>query len=288
MVDDLIAGSERRRYGAVMPSLPDSEIYLLVRTFFGDDAGWDELTAIVAEETDEGFVATVQVVDDVQFDGYSPAELEVAHPHRNDGWDVLYIADELAVTQPAHPLLLIRVGNSEDRPFRCRADRLHEVDANLSLANLDWDDFRDQVDESGVYGGLEMTGVATDQRPTMPEVAAHAAASSEPITIAVPAQLWSAMVMDLQTAPTDSLGDTNHKQIAAIATRLMESIWDDRTVAPRMGLDDDVIVTFAARDWAFIRERARRLGRYYGLMLDGDSYGDAVPAIVELLSRDPL
>src|SRR5690348_3559069 len=118
-----------------MPSLPESDIYLLVRTYFGDDVGWEALKAVIDEGSEEGFFATVHYVDDHQFDGFTSEALDDAHPHRDSGWDVMYVADEQAITHPAHPLLLVRVGSSEDLPFRCRANALYEVDANLHLAN---------------------------------------------------------------------------------------------------------------------------------------------------------
>jgi hypothetical protein len=186
-----------------MPSLPESDIYLLVRTYFGDDAGWDALKALIEEGSEEGFFANVQYVDDRQFDGFSSKALEDAHPHRDSGWDVMYVADEQAITRPVHPLLLVRMGNTAELPFRCRADALYEIDANLSLANLDWDDFRDQVDASGVYGGVEAAQPPTDPA-TNPLVAAHRSGSDKLITITVPPDIWWEMHEDLFEAPIDS------------------------------------------------------------------------------------
>ena len=88
---------------------------------FGDDAGWDALRAEIAEGSEEGFFANVEYVDDRRFEGLSAEALEAAQPHRDDGWDVMYVADERAIKEPVHPLLLVRVGSSEDCPFRCRA-----------------------------------------------------------------------------------------------------------------------------------------------------------------------
>jgi hypothetical protein len=132
-------------------------------------------------------------VDDRQFEGFSVDALEAVHPHRADAWDVMYVADERAINEAVHPLVVVRVGSREDLPFRCRVDELYGVDANLSLANLDWDDFRDEVDESGVYGGVEVLTGPQPERPTDPAVAAYNSASDAPITIsvpAVPANLW--------------------------------------------------------------------------------------------------
>jgi hypothetical protein len=239
-----------------MPSLPKSDIYLLVRTYFGDDAGWDALKALIDEGSEEGFFANAQYVDDRQFDGFSSKALEDAHPHRDSGWDVMYVADEQAITHPAHPLLLVRVGSTEELPFRCRADALYEVDANLSLANLDWDDFRGQVDASGVYGGVEVAPPPTDPA-TNPLVAAYRSASDELITINVPPDIWWEMHEDLFEAPIEAHG-IGYKEVSAIAKRIYNEIMEGDAVVPRMQPDDDVVVTLPAKGWAFIRERARQ------------------------------
>jgi hypothetical protein len=274
-----------RCYRSAMSSLPESEIYLLVRTYFGDDAGWNALTAVIAEGSEEGYFATVEYVDDRRFEGFSVEALEAAHPHRADGWDVMYVADERAIKEPAHPLLLVRVGSREELPFRCRADLLYEVDANLSLANLDWDDFRDQVDESGVYGGVAIAGPPTDPA-TNPLVAAYQSGSDDLITISVPPELWWEMHEDLFEAPMDAEG-IGYKEVIAIAKRIYDKIDEGDAVVPRMRPEDDVVVTFQAKDWAFIRERARR--RMSRVRIEDDNgrrqRGIVRGQIVELVAR---
>ena len=76
-----------------MPLLPESEAFLLVRTHFGDDKAWTALRAIVDNETEEGFVPTVEYVDDPRFAGFSVEDLTAVHPHRADDWDVMYVAE---------------------------------------------------------------------------------------------------------------------------------------------------------------------------------------------------
>jgi hypothetical protein len=59
-----------------MPRLPDSEIFLLVRTYFGMDDSWEALREMIEEGSEEGFLANVIFVDDRQFEGFSVEELE--------------------------------------------------------------------------------------------------------------------------------------------------------------------------------------------------------------------
>jgi hypothetical protein len=270
-----------RCYRSAMPSLPDSEIYLLVRTYFGDDASWDALRGEIEEGSEEGFFANVEYVDDRQFEGFSVEALEAAHPHRADGWDVMYVADERGIREPAHPLLLVRVGSAEDLPFRCRADLLYEVDANLSLANLDWEDFRDQVGASGVYGGDEIAE-APAERPTNPVVAAYRSASADPITIrvpGVPSNLWADIFNDLWEAPLDE-PEVGYKEVQAISRQNVE-----RDQPTKEQPEDDAVITLPANEWVFIRERARRLQSMYAIGYTDGRRREAAGQIIELISR---
>jgi hypothetical protein len=44
--------------------------------------------------------------------------------------------------------------DEDRRPFRCIPAELWAVENNLNIANMDWEDFADEVDASGVYRGL--------------------------------------------------------------------------------------------------------------------------------------
>jgi hypothetical protein len=267
-------------------SLPESDIYLLVRTWFGDETAWRQLQAVIDEGSDEGFSANVEYVDDRTWDGFSVTALEAVHPNRESGWDVMYVADQRAVTEPAHPLLVVRVGSTVDAPFRCRADLLYEIDANLSLANLDWDDFASDMDESGVYGGVEDPSTL----PAAPEnaaVAAYRRGSDRLLTISlpsVPESFWFRITNELEETGLHSIGETGLKDVTAIADRIVSR---DREQPPRMTIEDDAVITLKEREWAFIIERMRRLETrtFRDAHDDGRPDGPTARRIVDLLTR---
>jgi hypothetical protein len=238
----------------VVARLPESEIYLLVRTYFGADDAWQALRELIEAGSEQGFLANVVFVDERRFEGFSIEELEAVHPHRSDGWDVMYVADERAVKESSHPLLVVRVGRPEDLPFRCRADWLHEVDANLSLANLDWDDFRGQIDESGVFGGVDVLAAPARPRIIDPAVQAYESASDELVTISVPPDAVWEICEDLSEAVADWDGVGN-MEVVAIAETIIRRINE----APNQQRpEDSAVLTLSAAQWVFIRERAAR------------------------------
>jgi hypothetical protein len=136
-----------------------------------------------------------------------------------------------------------------------------------------------------VYGGIEVVTALAGERPTDPAVAAHNSTSDDPITITVPPKLWFEIHEDLYEAPMFATG-IGYKEVGAIATQITKQIMDGDAVVPRMRPEDDVVVTLPAKDWAFIRERARQLQLMYGTEDDdGRQRGIGGGQIIELMWR---
>jgi hypothetical protein len=74
----------------------------------------------------------------------------------DDGASVLFIADSTALTSPDHPVLVVDLLDDGRRPFRYIPPELWGVDNNLNIANMDWTDFADAVDEGGVFRGFPL------------------------------------------------------------------------------------------------------------------------------------
>jgi hypothetical protein len=61
------------------------------------------------------------------------------------------IAGSKALTSPDHPVLVLDPLDDGRRPFRCIPPGLWGAENNLNIANMDWVDFADAVDEGGVF-----------------------------------------------------------------------------------------------------------------------------------------
>ena len=134
----------------MLPKLSGSE---LVRTDFTDSAAWEQASTEAQQENADGFRACIEPVSDPAFDGLSWEVVKAAVPADDDEGAVLFIADAVALASPEHPILVVDL--LEDRPpFRCIGSQLWGVENNLSIANMDWEDFADAVDDDGVFRGF--------------------------------------------------------------------------------------------------------------------------------------
>jgi hypothetical protein len=137
---------------------------LLIRTGFSSERSWEALCAGVHTPSEEGFLATVDIVDDHAYQDLTAAQLRDLIPEPFDGPHFFFVADANALASTGHPLLVVPVPYPEPEyaylneppraEFRVVVARLWSVENNLSLANMDWAEFADSVDEDGVFRGF--------------------------------------------------------------------------------------------------------------------------------------
>ena len=133
-------------------TLPKSNCSLLVRTNFDKDSQWDALVNAVAQETEDGFRAYVEFVDDVGNDGLSWQDARAAVLASGQQTSVLFLADARAVESSGHEIFVVSLLEDVE-PFRCIARELWGVDNNLNISNMDWEEFANATTD-GVFLGF--------------------------------------------------------------------------------------------------------------------------------------
>ena len=131
--------------------LPPSEYATpLLRTEYSMEERWRDLLERIATPSPDGFLANVTVVSDPRLDGMTADDIQgLASAGRRP--ILTLVADTRALTDDGFPILVVDTYGRDQRSFRVTAACLWSVENNLSLANLDWEDFADNVDPDGVY-----------------------------------------------------------------------------------------------------------------------------------------
>lgn len=131
---------------------------LIIRTNYDDEAAWHAVVADLMQpwgENDE-FEARAHLVDDPVWAEAVPDEI-LAAVSRDENLSVVFVADHVTVQSAQHALLALNMwGEEEDldpmyyqelidspspREFRTAPAAVHAVHANLSLANVDFEEF---------------------------------------------------------------------------------------------------------------------------------------------------
>jgi hypothetical protein len=129
----------------------DTENTPLIRTDFSAEAAWREVVDAVNRDWEFGFRALVSIIDDPRFDGWTVEQL-VASPHANRQ-AILLVADAKTMTHAERLVLCVDLIGS-GKPFRVILPQLWSVENNLSLANMDYEEFAGATDGDGVFRGF--------------------------------------------------------------------------------------------------------------------------------------
>jgi hypothetical protein len=135
-------------------NIPETQNALVLRTDFSDDSAWESLCAAIRRPVGI-FLANVEFVSDSAFAGLA-AEQVLALIPQDSQHTFLFIVDDLALTHPDHPILVMDVFWERGRTFRVIPSEMWSIENNLSLGNMDFEDFADSVDADGVFRGFPM------------------------------------------------------------------------------------------------------------------------------------
>jgi Domain of unknown function (DUF6924) len=137
-----------------MKQIPTTENALVLRTDFSDQAAWEKICAIIREPvSDLQFLANVEFVNDMEYAGITKNQLlELISNNYNHTF--IIVVDQTTISHPEHPLLIIDLYERSGRDFRALPSQIQGIENNLSIANMDFEEFAEAVDEDGVFRGF--------------------------------------------------------------------------------------------------------------------------------------
>lgn len=148
-----------------MKTLPDGDGALLIRTDFAHQQVWEDLCESIGKYLPEGLLTNLRIIDDSSYEGATAGQLLDLVPEEA-GYPYFAIADavtaEPAEREQHRSLLIVDNGyydGEEDEEesggtFRALVSELPSIDANLSIANLEFVDYLEEADEDGVFRGF--------------------------------------------------------------------------------------------------------------------------------------
>jgi len=130
---------------------------LLIRLDFSNDEAWRSLCEAVKTPTrEDGFVGHFDIVDEKALDGTQVDDLIAMLPE-----ETLYIADSRTMSDPERSILVVGEagGDLEDAPpvrssFRTIPEVVWGPENNLSIGNMDFEEFVHAAGDDGVFRGF--------------------------------------------------------------------------------------------------------------------------------------
>lgn len=137
-----------------MKQLPQTKNPLVLRTDFSNQAAWEEIRQAVEKPVGTfRFRANVEFLDEIEFARVTKDELlELVLKNYNHSF--IAIVDQTAISHPEHPLLIVDLWEGSGNEFRAIPSQIQGIENNLSIANMDFEEFAEAVDEDGIFRGF--------------------------------------------------------------------------------------------------------------------------------------
>lgn len=137
-----------------MKPIPKTVNALVLRTDFSDQSAWTAICEIVQKPVGIfRFRANVEFLDDATYADISKDQLLELIPH-DYNHSFIIVVDQTASVQPDYPLLIVNLYEGSGNEFRTVPSQIQGIENNLSIANMDFEEFADSVDEDGVFRGF--------------------------------------------------------------------------------------------------------------------------------------
>lgn len=134
--------------------LPDSEDVLILRTDFSSDRIWDDLCQSIAKSGSElDFQPYVEYLNSKEYSGLNPEF--ILNRDKNYKHHFIFVVDKITIEHPEHPILCMDLYDKPGETFRVVPAEMWAVENNLSISNVDFEDFLNSIDEDGIYRGLK-------------------------------------------------------------------------------------------------------------------------------------
>jgi hypothetical protein len=137
-----------------MKNLPKTNATPLLRADFSSSVQWDAIRKEIAQPSPEGFKAHVEFIDDQAFDGVAVEQL-LGAVSPGVFSPFIIVADRASMVPDDRTLLIVGLdGEEAGKSFRAIMSEIWAVENNLSLGNMDFEDFAGAVDANGVFRGF--------------------------------------------------------------------------------------------------------------------------------------
>ena len=135
-----------------MKQLPNTKNPLVLRIDFSSKSDWDRICAEVRKPV-EGFCVNLDFIDDESFKDITKQQLLELVP-RDYPHTFIILADWVAISGTESPLLIVDLLEERGREFRAVPSQIQGIENNLSIANMWFSEFADNIDEDGIFRGF--------------------------------------------------------------------------------------------------------------------------------------
>ena len=127
---------------------------LVVRTDFSNNETWEKIKEAILRPVGEAQLrAYVEFLDDEAYSGLGKTDF-LDLPQKGYAHTFLILVDSEAINRTDQAVLVIDLDQEPGREFRAIPSQIQSIENNLNIANMDFDEFADEADETGTFCGF--------------------------------------------------------------------------------------------------------------------------------------
>ena len=136
-------------------TLPSTKNVMLLRTDYTNNEKWKSLKAEISTPDPEyGFLANITFYENPKFDNL-PLEILLPKLSKNYKHPIILIADQTTFNDDDKTILCVDLIELPGQYLRVIPSEVWSIENNLSIYNMEFQDFADCQDEHGVFRGFE-------------------------------------------------------------------------------------------------------------------------------------
>jgi hypothetical protein len=135
-------------------TLSSTKDVMLLRVDYSNDEKWKRLKEeISTPDPHYGFLANITIYENTKFDNL-PLEIILPKLSKKYIHPIILIADQITFNDDETTILCVDLKESPGQYLRVIPSELWGIENNLSICNMDFQDFADCQDENGVFRGF--------------------------------------------------------------------------------------------------------------------------------------
>lgn len=138
-----------------MTTIPATDDPLVLRTDFSNENEWKTIcNEILTPNPELGFLPNVVFASDSSFQNFSEEQL-LSDSTSKYNHAFIFLVDNITMANPEHPVLCIGLQYNKGMKFRTVPSEMWGIENNLSISNMDFEEFSQAVDEDGIFRGFK-------------------------------------------------------------------------------------------------------------------------------------
>jgi hypothetical protein len=138
-----------------MLTLPSTNDPIVLRTDFSNEKEWKTICGeIVTPNPEFGLIPNVVFASDTSFQDYTEEQL-LSDSTSTYNHAFIFIVDKITMTDTEHPILCLGLKHNRGLKLRTMPSEMWGIENNLSISNMDFEEFSSAVDKDGIFRGFK-------------------------------------------------------------------------------------------------------------------------------------